>query len=98
MLHTNIRETDLVARYGGEEFVILMPNTARDAGLEVANKLRCILADTSFHYRDHRVKVTASCGVAQFSGNDTLEIVMRRADDALYLAKRGGRNRCELES
>jgi diguanylate cyclase len=98
VLRSNVRETDLVARYGGEEFVILMPNTAGDAALEVANKLRCILAETSFHYRDARVKVTASCGVAEFSGADTLETVMRRADDALYQAKHGGRNRCQLES
>ncbi len=93
----SVREADFVARYGGEEFVIIMPNTRRDPALGVAEKLRQDIATCSFHYREQSVQVTVSCGVAEFHGDDFPEAVFRRGDDALYQAKRNGRNQCRLE-
>ena len=97
LLESLVRETDFVARYGGEEFVILMPETTVATAHKVAEKLRGNIEETNFHHRDTLVKVSASCGTAAFSRNDTPESVLRRADEALYLAKQAGRNQCRME-
>lgn len=97
-LEENVRETDYVARYGGEEFAIIMPETLAEAAFIVADKLRETVASCEFHYRDTPVKITISCGIAQFHHNDETDHVFKRADDALYAAKQGGRNQCQQES
>jgi diguanylate cyclase len=93
-LQQNIRETDFLARYGGEEFVIIMPDTHAQEGLAVAEKLRAAVEDCGFHYRGDSVQVTISCGIAEFSHNDTPGKVFEKADAAMYRAKAEGRNRC----
>ncbi len=93
-LQQNIRETDFLARYGGEEFVILMPDTGVQEGVGVAEKLRAAVQECGFHYRGESVQVTISCGVAEFSQNDTPARVFEKADAAMYRAKSEGRNRC----
>lgn len=93
-LHKNVRETDFLARYGGEEFVIIMPRTGRDDALKVAEKLRRMVEQCAFHFHTEPVRVTISCGIAEFHEGDDPESVFRRGDDALYRAKRAGRNRC----
>lgn len=90
----HLRESDVAARYGGEEFAILLPNTDRDAALGVAEKLRSTIEACAFHYRDTPVKVTISVGLTEFNGDDTPASAFERADQALYQAKRAGRNRC----
>ena len=96
LLMSKIRETDFLARYGGEEFVLIMPGaTARDA-LAVAEKMRAVVEVSHFKYRDVEVKITISCGVAEFQGHDQATGVFARADKALYRAKQQGRNRCVL--
>jgi diguanylate cyclase len=93
-LQNNIRETDFLARYGGEEFVIIMPATNEQEGLGVAEKLRNAVESCGFHYRGDAVNVTISCGIAEFSSDDTPHSVFERADSAMYRAKSEGRNRC----
>ncbi len=93
----NVRETDFVARYGGEEFVVLLPNTALEAAILVADKLRAHVAACRFQHREDAVNVTVSCGVASFRAGDTTETVFQRADDALYRAKHTGRNNVQQE-
>ncbi|NOY66666.1 MAG: diguanylate cyclase [Gammaproteobacteria bacterium] len=93
-LQNNIRETDFLARYGGEEFVIVMPDTTVAEGLNVAEKLRQEVEGCGFHYRGDDVCVTISCGVAEFSDEDTPDIAFEKADVAMYKAKESGRNRC----
>ncbi|HHJ13792.1 MAG TPA: GGDEF domain-containing protein [Gammaproteobacteria bacterium] len=95
VLEDNIRETDFVARYGGEEFAQLMTGSSLEDSLKVADKLRAAIENTGFHFRDQRVKITASCGLAQFGEQDTPDSCFERADKALYRAKAAGRNRCE---
>ena len=82
------RTSDLVARYGGEEFVILLPQTDHDASLVVSERVRAAIADEQWKERP----VTASLGAAtaQAGGADLL---LARADEALYRSKEGGRNR-----
>ena len=93
----NVRPFDLVARYGGEEFVVVMPETPIAVAAAVADRLRNAIADDLFISPDlpTRVSVTISIGAAATlpGGNDTSGALLKRADDALYRAKRTGRNR-----
>ncbi len=86
----HIRQTDVLARWGGEEFMILAPNCDGEQAVRHAEKLRRLVEDFVF---DGVGKVTCSFGVAQFRDGDTAETLTARADEALYAAKRAGRNR-----
>jgi diguanylate cyclase len=85
--------TDFVARYGGEEFCIVLPNCARGLAERVAERCRRTMAASPFIYGDTQIPVTVSLGVAELGdGEDPVDLIAR-ADQALYLAKAGGRNR-----
>jgi diguanylate cyclase len=88
------RGEDFVARIGGEEFALLLPQTDARTALVLADRLREVIASTPFHYRGSPERVTISCGVTEFREGDTPAGVYKRADEALYAAKRHGRNRC----
>lgn len=92
-LSANVREMDLVGRWGGEEFLLLCPETGLDVAAELANRLRAVLAGTPLPPVD---RVTASFGVAAYHPGDDVTSLLRRADDALYRAKSGGRDRVEI--
>jgi two-component system, cell cycle response regulator len=90
--------SDWVSRYGGEEFMILLPDTGRDGGLIVAEKIRQLIAESAFLCADGPVVVTASFGVASTvaSGPDLgigVEALIAAADACLYQSKQDGRNR-----
>jgi len=93
-----IRRTDFLARYGGEEFVIIMPETALEETMVIANKLRAEVEQCVFRYQGQTVPVTISIGVAEFHESDTMITIFERADKALYLAKHSGRNLCRSEA
>jgi diguanylate cyclase len=90
----HVRDTDFVARYGGEEFVMLLVGTDPNEAHAVAEKIRQEIAQLGFHFHDHPVTITASCGITAFEGDDTPDIAFDRADKALYRAKEAGRNCC----
>jgi two-component system cell cycle response regulator len=94
-LRRNTRGIDLACRLGGEEFVIIMPDTDLAKAFQVAERLRrCIAADPFQVSPGIKVPVTASVGVACLEhADDTAETIFARADQALYCAKRDGRNR-----
>ena len=89
-----LREIDLVGRIGGEEFAILLPSTGLTEAVEVVERLRAAVAAAEFDTpKGERLRVTASFGVAAHAGDDdTLDALLRRADEALYDAKHAGRN------
>ena len=92
----NLRNFDLVARYGGEEFIVVMPDTDRDAAYAVAERLRRRVGEETFAVSAQvaEITVTISIGVAVVDGvGDTADAILKRAGDALYQAKRAGRNR-----
>ena len=91
----NTRNIDIACRVGGEEFVIVMPDTGRERACQVGERLRfCVAAEPFQAGCGTRLDVTASVGVATFDGpHDSPEALVKRADRALYVAKRGGRNR-----
>jgi two-component system, cell cycle response regulator len=91
----NTRGIDLACRMGGEEFVIIMPETDIGRAFQVGERLRACVAAEPFHINSEtRLRVTASVGIATLERReDTPETLFRRADQALYSAKRDGRNR-----
>jgi diguanylate cyclase (GGDEF)-like protein len=96
LIRDNLKETDIVARYGGEEFAILLLETAKDHGIIIAERLLGMIDWYKFPKEKTQPngKVTVSIGVSGFPDDgDTAEAVLQAADDALYRAKRDGRNR-----
>lgn len=96
ILVSSVRETDFVARYGGEEFVMLLANADEECALLATEEIRKRIENSEFTTQGKRVPITVSCGISQFRGMDAYEDVFERADQALYQAKRKGRNRCEI--
>lgn len=88
-----IRENDTFARYGGEEFVVLLPKTNLKQSFEIAERLRKLVENHQFIYDGKRLPVTASIGVADYrQGVNTGTDLFKRADEAVYKSKEGGRN------
>lgn len=83
---------EIVGRYGGEEFLVLCPSTNLEQAVRRADRLRTSLQTAQIGGND-RLKLTCSFGVSQIEPGDTTEMVLRRADQALYAAKEGGRDR-----
>lgn len=99
VLKVSIRTYDVLARYGGEEFFVLLPNTNIESAAVIAERMRHLLEQVTVETVRGPVRVTASFGVAALEGEDLNEDpdpLLRMADDALYRAKRAGRNRVEL--
>jgi two-component system cell cycle response regulator len=93
-LKRNTRGIDLACRLGGEEFVIVMPDTDLEHAYQIGERLRACIAADEFTVSDNSVRITASVGIGTLeNSNDTPETMFKRADKALYLAKRRGRNR-----
>ncbi|HFQ80324.1 MAG TPA: diguanylate cyclase [Desulfobacterales bacterium] len=90
-----VRDNDVACRYGGEEFVVILPATAGQGGLVVAERIREIFAAERFC--EGQVQKTLSLGVAEYVAGDNREIFIKRADANLYEAKESGKNRCVLK-
>ena len=93
LLRQRLRQSDVVGRYGGEEFSIIMPETTLDQAVRVLDDLRARFAALEFLAGDARFTMTFSGGVTLTRPTDQTADVIRVADEALYAAKRGGRNR-----
>lgn len=92
-----LRQSDLLGRLGGEEFAILLPLTDRMHALDVAEKLRLLFRALKFPGSHPPISVTASFGIAAFDhDSDDIDSLLGKADEALYDAKRSGRNKCSL--
>jgi diguanylate cyclase (GGDEF)-like protein len=97
ILVADVRGSDMVARYGGEEFVILLKNTACEAAVQVAEKLRTRVKETAL--AGERVcGLTLSAGVAAMHDGDSATQLFERADRALYAAKQAGRDRVATDT
>lgn len=92
--HISLRQTDLLGRYGGDEFVAMLPETQLPSALKVAERLSASIRETSINVNDHQISLTMSLGVATLDDEcTTLEVLIDRADQAQYRAKRAGKNR-----
>jgi diguanylate cyclase len=96
ILAESLRETDFIARYGGEEIVGLLPGADGEAALKVADMMRRQVEQAGMHSHNKPVKITLSGGVAVAGPGETAEQLFERADQAMYQAKRAGKNRCVL--
>ncbi len=94
ILREGCRGSDLVARYGGEEFAVMLPSTNSSVAFEIAQRLRTRLAGTVFVFKGQQLRLTASIGIAFTSGgrSDPISQLVSRADQALYRAKKNGKN------
>jgi len=89
----SLRPSDTLARYGGEEFVVLMPDTRLEQGIEVMARLQRELTKAFYMAGNEKILITFSAGVAQLAADESGTEAIRRADQAMYLAKRAGKNR-----
>jgi diguanylate cyclase (GGDEF)-like protein len=94
-LRQALRDSDLIARYGGEEFAIILPMTNLEDGCAAAERLRTAVASTRIEFKGKPISITMSFGVAALGPEPVdVEGLIKMADEALYEAKRTGRNRC----
>ncbi len=98
ILNAHLREGDLVSRWGGEEIAILLPHTMLDDAAVLIERNRRLLEETPLRTEKGMVTVTASFGVAILNPQDTLEHILSRADQELYMAKQRGRNQVSITS
>lgn len=100
VMKETLKGRDFIARHGGEEFIALLPETRRDGARVVAQKIRESIETQRLRIvktEQEIPRITMSLGVAEFSDHDTRDTVIERADQALYLAKRSGRNTVKTE-
>ncbi|TYT73287.1 transporter substrate-binding domain-containing diguanylate cyclase [Desulfobotulus mexicanus] len=93
LILANTRKTDIIGRWGGEEFLIICPEIDESGIKKLAEKLQGVIA--SFDFPEIQ-KTTASFGVTLYRKNDDIQSLMKRADEALYTAKKSGRNKVVL--
>ncbi len=93
LVRENIRDIDILSRYGGEEFVIILPERNLKGAIAVAERIRKVIESACF---DKVGQITISAGVSDFIQGDNRESVFKKADNALYIAKNGGRNRVSV--
>lgn len=99
-LKDSIREGDLPARYGGEEFAVILPDASIEMASEIGERIRRTIASRRIVRRDSKVElgaITLSAGIALYKPGETLASLIDRADEALYVAKRSGRNKVVTE-
>jgi diguanylate cyclase (GGDEF)-like protein len=95
-IKSQLRNVDMVFRFGGEEFLILLANTSRDAAAMVGERLRYAAQAQDYCAAGTRIELTVSLGCATLLPGESAESLLRRADSALYVAKREGRNRLTM--
>ncbi|MET0071205.1 MAG: GGDEF domain-containing protein [Candidatus Thiodiazotropha sp.] len=96
-IDSHLRDSDFTARYGGEEFVSLLPDCSAGDAKCLAGKICRVIQERGCRLSDISLGLTISCGIASLHGNETAEMLFKRADDALYRAKTTGRNRVVVE-
>ena len=98
ILNKSIRDHDIVGRYGGEEFVAIIHFNLNRELLQFLKRIKTIVTENSFVYKEQKIRVTFSAGVALRSSYDSYENTLQKADMLLYQAKENGRNKITLEN
>jgi diguanylate cyclase (GGDEF)-like protein len=97
VIQTQLRDADALARVGGEEFACLLPGTSQQQAMDVAERIRTVVAMQSMHCAEVRVEVSLSIGVSVVADHEQrIDEALNRADRAMYVAKRAGRNRVDI--
>lgn len=92
-LMRNLRRYDQVFRYGGEEFVLMLPNSCLEQAVPIVDRLRRGVDDLAIGFEDRTLGISASFGIAPLLADQPIGVSIKRADEAMYTAKRAGRNR-----
>jgi diguanylate cyclase (GGDEF)-like protein len=96
-LENTVREIDISARIGGEEFAFILPETDADEASQLAERLRSNIQNMSVEHDGKTLQITASFGISVSNTTEqTLESMLTQADDALYIAKKKGRNQVKI--
>ena len=98
MLQQRLRKTDLVGRYGGEEFAVVLPGATAEAAQRILDDIRQSFRELDFVFGGATIRCTFSAGVADFPAHREVERLVPAADEALYAAKREGRDRVKTSS
>jgi diguanylate cyclase len=93
VIKETLRTLDVLARFGGEEFLILLPDTTIEDATLTVTRLQRELTKRIFMHNNERILITFSAGVALRKGTEDKISMLKRADAALYQAKRAGKNR-----
>lgn len=94
-LNQRLRSTDSIGRYGGEEFAVILPNTNAEQAMTVMNNIRQVFSQLDHSADDKEFQVSFSCGICSFNGSNADKII-EHADQALYRAKKQGRNNVQV--
>jgi diguanylate cyclase (GGDEF)-like protein len=95
-IKNQLRNVDMVFRFGGEEFLILLSNTSREAAAMIGERLRFAAQAQDYEAEGKMIELTVSIGCSTLLPGESAESLLRRADSALYVAKREGRNRLAM--
>ncbi len=99
LITDRLRKTDIFCRYGGEEFCCILPETTIDSANSLAEELLSAVFSQTFVFNETNINITISLGVSVLGDNiDSAETLLKKADDALYQAKQGGRNQVVVAS
>lgn len=98
VLQQRLRNSDIIGRYGGEEFAVIMQNSTTECAAKLIDELRRDFSQIRFNALDNDFFCTFSAGIAGFPGHDSMEMLRKAADNALYEAKHSGRNRVSVDS
>jgi diguanylate cyclase (GGDEF)-like protein len=92
-----LRINDFISRYGGDEFAFILPHTSLPEAKEISEHIRSFIENTRFTFKSNKIIITVSIGISTFKKSDNASTVFERADAALYLAKKSGRNMVKIE-
>lgn len=98
ILRKDFRESDLIARWGGEEFILILSEASLDIAYTKAEKLRHFIENHVIKMNNEKLTVTVSIGIAIFDGEADKDVLIKKADDALYQAKNTGRNKVVINA
>lgn len=95
-LKDSLRNVDMVFRYGGEEFMVLLSSTSREAASMVGERLRMAVMGIQYLVENQSIELSVSLGCATLLPGESMDSLLRRADNALFVSKRDGRNRLSM--
>jgi diguanylate cyclase (GGDEF)-like protein len=93
IIQKSLRDSDMLFRYGGDEFVVALPHTCPQGALDVARRILSAMKELRDSFAEENFDVGLSIGLSMLHAGDDFEILFKRVDDALYQAKRNGKNR-----